>query len=241
MKKLFLIVIFALSSTLSAQVTSGIITYGLSFETDTEFAKDAVLGDYYKSAVDNAKYLSYNLEFNQEAMHFYEVPNMSVAEGDLSFAKSFSGCYGSFYKGKNDRDVLNSLNDERFGALIISINGNREWEMTSETKMINGFLCYRANSFEIVNNETRIFRHPVIAWYCPVLPFSYGPMQYGGLPGLILGLQVRNVVFGVTKIDRKPKKEIIISKPSKGKFYTNKEYDDMLKKGQEDYPFGRED
>jgi GLPGLI family protein len=52
-----------------------------------------------------------------------------------------------------------------------------------------------------VVNGSSVFEHPIIAWYCPKLPFSYGPIGYGNLPGLILQLQVRNVVYGVSKID----------------------------------------
>ena len=47
----------------------------------------------------------------------------------------------------------------------------------------------------------KVFNHPVIAWYCPKLPYAFGPNTYGNLPGLILELQVRNVVYGVKKID----------------------------------------
>ena len=68
--------------------------------------------------------------------------------------------------------------------------------------MIDSYLCYKATNVNIVDNGSgKIFRHPVIAWYCPALPYNYGPNWYSNLPGLILQLQVRNVVFGVKKID----------------------------------------
>ena len=37
--------------------------------------------------------------------------------------------------------------------------------------------------------------------FCPSLPYSFGPVGYGGLPGLILELQVRKSWFAVSKLD----------------------------------------
>lgn len=76
------------------------------------------------------------------------------------------------------------------------------WTMHNETKVIDNYVCYKATNVNIIENDSgKIFRHPVVAWYCPQLPYNYGPNGYGNLPGLILELQVRNVVFGVKKID----------------------------------------
>jgi GLPGLI family protein len=66
--------------------------------------------------------------------------------------------------------------------------------------LIDNYLCYKATNIFTVNNGEKIFNHPVIAWYCPKLPYPYGPIGYGNLPGLILELQVRNVVYGAKSI-----------------------------------------
>ena len=75
------------------------------------------------------------------------------------------------------------------------------WQLHDETKFIGDYLCYKATNVYRVENEVRVFNHPVVAWYCPKLPYNYGPNGYSNLPGLILELQERNVVFGATKID----------------------------------------
>jgi GLPGLI family protein len=75
------------------------------------------------------------------------------------------------------------------------------WTLTNESKKIDGYLCYKAVNVDRVENGSDVFDHPIVAWYCPEIPYSYGPIGYGNLPGLILELQVRNVVYGVAKID----------------------------------------
>jgi GLPGLI family protein len=41
----------------------------------------------------------------------------------------------------------------------------------------------------------------VTAWYAPDIPVRFGPIGYGGLPGLILELQNESATFYVTKIN----------------------------------------
>lgn len=45
------------------------------------------------------------------------------------------------------------------------------WKITTETKKINNFLCYKAI--------------PIEARFCPEIPLPYGPENYAGLPGSI--------------------------------------------------------
>lgn len=228
MKNFFVYILLFFTTCLFAQVQSGRITYNLIIEDEEGFKSDAAFAGYFMSAVDNAKYLSYNLDFNQEAMRYYEVETMASEGQNLAFAKAFSGSYGIFYNEKNSNVVLNQTDNEQLGLVIVNIESKREWELTTESQVINGLLCYRANSFNTVDNGKRIFKHQVIAWYCPSLPFSYGPMEYGGLPGLILSLQVRNVIFGATKIDLDPTYDLNIAKPVKGKFMTLAEFEKKL-------------
>lgn len=175
MKNFFVYILLIFSTFIFAQVQSGRITYNLIIEDEESFKGDAAFHGYLISAVDNAKYLSYNLDFNQEAMRFYELETMASDGQNLSFAKAFSGCYGIFYKEKDSNVVLNQSEHHSLGTVLIQKDNKREWELTTESQVINGLLCYRANSFNIVDNGKGIFKHQVIAWYCPSLPFLMDP------------------------------------------------------------------
>lgn len=103
---------------------------------------------------------------------------------------------------------------------------NKNWVLTSESKKIDGYTCYKATNEYVVDNG-KIFRHPVVAWFCPEIPIPYGPKGYGGLPGLILELQEWNIVFGAVKIDISNDKKVILL-PTKGIVITNQEYENKI-------------
>lgn len=75
------------------------------------------------------------------------------------------------------------------------------WEITNEAKQIDGYTCVKAIrdnlGWDSRGNERRF---PIVAWFCPELPFPFGPMKYGGLPGLILELQTHLVLYAAKSI-----------------------------------------
>lgn len=99
--------------------------------------------------------------------------------------------------------------------------------------MIQNFKCYKATTKIKFNNGVGDFTRDVTAWYCPSLPFSFGPKGYSGLPGLILELQENNVVFGAKKIKLNIDNFKLPSE-LKGKIITEAEYkkvaDENIKK-----------
>ena len=67
-----------------------------------------------------------------------------------------------------------------------------------------------------------------IAWFTPLIPISFGPKEYSGLPGLILEIEMFNSKIVASKIVLNPNEEIIIEKPVKGKRITLEEFDDFI-------------
>jgi GLPGLI family protein len=90
---------------------------------------------------------------------------------------------------------------------------NKKWTITKDSKEIMGYKCYKATSEKIVINSVGIFKNDVIAWFCPQLPYQFGPMGYGKLPGLIFELQTKYALFGIKNI--LINKENQICKPNK--------------------------
>ncbi|MDC7998705.1 GLPGLI family protein [Gilvibacter sediminis] len=68
----------------------------------------------------------------------------------------------------------------------------------------------------------------VTAWYTPMIPVKHGPGEYGGLPGLILELNVYRTTILCSKIVMNPEDTIEIKAPSKGKKVTREEYQSIV-------------
>jgi GLPGLI family protein len=70
----------------------------------------------------------------------------------------------------------------------------------------------------------------VIAWYSPKIPIGFGPKVEYGLPGLILELEIGNIIIKASKIIINPKEKIKVEKPKGGKFITMEEYKEIMNK-----------
>ena len=68
------------------------------------------------------------------------------------------------------------------------------------------------------------------AWYTPQIPVSNGPMEYGGLPGLILEVSADGTTILCSKIVMNPAEKIKIEAPKKGTEVTKIEYQDIITK-----------
>ncbi|MCG2432004.1 GLPGLI family protein [Aequorivita xiaoshiensis] len=64
----------------------------------------------------------------------------------------------------------------------------------------------------------------VIAWFTPQIPVSNGPGEFGGLPGLIMELNVYRTTLLCSKVVINPKSAEKIEAPKKGKKVTREEY-----------------
>ena len=62
--------------------------------------------------------------------------------------------------------------------------------------------CLKAYS---TTSKDKIKKIQATAWFCPDIPVGYGPMQYFGLPGLIIELHFSKMTFIVEKINLKNK------------------------------------
>lgn len=81
--------------------------------------------------------------------------------------------------------------------LIKATQQNYEWTITDETKVIEGFTCYKA----ILKFKDR--KPSFIAWFAPELPYSTGPIEFVGLPGLILEMRTPFYTYGAKNINYK--------------------------------------
>jgi hypothetical protein len=221
--------LFFLTNYLFSQNFGGKVEYSINFENEEKFS-EGEFADFFKQAKDNSKYVKYILDFNKKEMNFYS-EKVDIDGVNINFSIAFAGSNGLYYKKNNENKVLHLIDDPLLGKIIITDTSEIKWSFHNETKIIESFKCYKATTIIKFNNGVGDFQINVVAWYCPEIPYSFGPKGYI-LPGLILELQERNVVFGTKKItfyDEEKK----IKKPE-GKLYTSKEYNDILTKYFED-------
>ena len=212
------------STNIYAQTNSVKVNYALKIGYDEGFSNADGLKDYYEKAQRGAEFVHFNLEANKLASYFEMKETMESTEVD--FAMSFSLASTSYYTEANSHQKMRYENGY-LGEFRVNYTEKTEWKLENETKYIDGFLCLKATSEQVVVRPEKTFRHPIIAWYCPAIPFSFGPNGFNGLPGLILELQVRNITWGATKIELS-KDDKIIEKPTKGKLLSEEAYLKMI-------------
>ena len=120
--------------------------------------------------------------------------------------------------------MLREANNYPTYTLISSNASSRKWELVDESKLINGYTCYKAISYKTNKNNSGLFRFKIEAWYTPELPVPFGPVEFNSLPGLILELKDTHYTFLVSNIKIENGKNLDIKKlGSKDIVYDNTE------------------
>lgn len=172
---------------------------------------------------------TFSLLINKNESHFESIPLMEADYDKLKIklAKIFFKTQNKYYLNSKTREKLS----ETFAydkCYIVKDSIDSKWQITNEQKKIGEFNCYKASTTKTVINSKGTFNWTITAWFSTDLPFSFGPIGYGGLPGLILELQEEDtgIIYYASKLI--PKKNLKIEKPSKGKLVTQKEYDEIV-------------
>ncbi|MGV7108169.1 GLPGLI family protein [Flavobacterium sp. U410] len=215
-----------LSLRMLSQNDSGEITYNIYLGFDEGFSKNETLKGFYEKAQTGAKDISFSLTINKD-ISLFKV-NDGINTEEINFAKAFTEATNKYFIDLHSNNNIKQI-DNHLGKFIINYTRKTDWKLENETKTIQGYLCYKAVSELVVKNKKGEFKYPIIAWYCPAIPYSFGPKGYYGLPGLILELQERNTTYGAVKIDLN-KQNIIIKKPNEGKLVTQEEFNEIASK-----------
>jgi len=105
------------------------------------------------------------------------------------------------------------------------------WTLLKESKKILGYECFKAIAEYKYHSyfDNKDHTVTITAWYTPSIPLPFGPVEVGGLPGLVLEESASSFYFIAQKIefsdvDKK------IDRPNKGKEVTYEEFNDALYK-----------
>ena len=197
---------------------------------------------------------TYILTFNKEESVFKEDEKIDAMSGATdSWGKNFTP--GEQYKNVKTKTLLQQ--QEFYGKQFLIKDDLLaiDWQIGKETKQIGNYLCFKATASiptddltwydfswnklrrteeqakdsitgEII--EPKVEMSEVVAWYSPQIPLSQGPLEYWGLPGLILEISVGNTTMLCSKIVMNPNEKSKIEAPDKGKEITKKEYQETV-------------
>ena len=188
----------------------------------------------------------YVLSFNKEESLFEEEDQLDAISGATdSWGKNFAP--GRQYKNVKTNTQLQE--QEFYGKKFLINDALQpiEWSLESETKQIGNYSCFKATALIPTNELTwysfswdklrnsnesetdsiqvkEIKMTAVEAWYTPQIPVRHGPLEYWGLPGLILEVSADNTTMLCSKLVLNPEEVIEIIAPSKGKEVSKNEY-----------------
>lgn len=226
-KTTLLIVFLFLVKIVSAQ-SDAICVYKVSLnqdslqikESDDEINKGAK--NLLRDALELAKDFNYTLKFNTSESIFYldELMINEAMENSYLYpiAKALVG-KGIYYQNKIKDESLQQT--ETMGELfIIKDILLNNWNITEEQKKIGKYTCFKAERIcKSCNTADEV-------WFTPEIPVPYGPIGYGGLPGLII--EVRKKIFTLRLISISfESSEVKINEPKDGKTVSKDEYKEI--------------
>ena len=221
-----------LFSLCTAQIKNGNIQYGIISHIPAPPTDDVTILDFIKKVNATDTLVNYNLHFNMKESYFFVNQVLLNEYKNVDDFCSKLMVKPRYYVSTTDSIHKYYENDEAIGEYVIAMEKEAKWTLTQETKMIGGYLCYKATS--PFHNGSNWFEDnhklDVTAWYTTKIPIPFGPNGYHGLPGIILELQTLISTIYVKKIDLNLTPEPIVSKLDNYKLITIGERNKLLSK-----------
>lgn len=234
-----LLIILITSIVYSQHPTSGVVEYtveSLSSESNINIAKTGKSTSEQKALLElfSNESAHFNLEFNTHEAIYKNAKSEMQSDANKKQKPNFLEVYGGgnalFYTNSTEKIIL--IQKTSLGELFLISSKFTDWELTSETKKIGDYTCYKAKSISKNDNKSLIDE----IWYTPELPFQFGPTKYVGLPGLVLEVVAGKIRFTATKIILQSE-SITFIKPEKGTKVTEEEYVKLLQKAADEFGF----
>ncbi|UPT69287.1 MAG: GLPGLI family protein [Flavobacterium sp. JAD_PAG50586_2] len=132
--------------------------------------------------------------------------------------------YSRHYNIFVDMESKINIMERNEGVLVKESLNTPNWNITNEEKFIGDYKCYKAIYVKkFIGRDKKEKTKIIESWFCPTLPFSYGPKEYHGLPGLILELTENENTLYAKNIELfETENEIVFPK---GRTVTMEEYE----------------
>ncbi|MEE9406494.1 MAG: GLPGLI family protein [Polaribacter sp.] len=227
-KKLTLLFIIFINTVVYAQSISGKVTYVVSMESFSDKKIDSIskklkekkikmnkwVRDIFKNTPNVNAFLVFS---NGESLYIVEDKMQNDGKKTFNINRTFAGGDNRYYKNTKTKEYFFENNT---AELLLTDLKPKKWKITQESKIIGGYLCYKAIDIASTNKKMK-----PIAWFTPQIPVSFGPKEFNGLLGLVILVEKKRVTISASKIVLNHKKNLKINKPTKGKKETIEEYE----------------
>ena len=215
------LIIFITSFVFSQTPMSGKISYKIEKKYQII---DTTNNNHFINKIQEAQVnLEFQLLFNHNSSLFQNIPKL-IKDGEIEMQKIITSTVSNDFLYFLNNDSIVQKRD-LFGKEILEFEVKKpiSWKLINETKKVGAFLCYKATTEVTIIRDQKPKTIEIIAWYCPEIPFPYGPQNYRGLPGIILELTSRSFVFTAKKIEWFEEDIIKKLKPWSGKMMSTQE------------------
>lgn len=232
---------------ISAQNFTGKATYKTSRKSSFKFGKNQKgvsdeMKEQMKARMQKMNQKTFILEFDKHTSTYKQDVKLDAPKPQLGGARVMvmslggSGAGDVYYKNIKKNRYANQTEIQGKRFLVKDKLEKKDWKLSSETKNIGNYTCYKATfsrevenkSISIMNGDSKeVVKKETVtttAWYTTQIPISNGPKDYQGLPGLILEINDGKNTIVCTEIILNPSNKISIQEPKKGKVVSQKKY-----------------
>ena len=107
----------------------------------------------------------------------------------------------NYYCNLSDLSIIREHEFNGTNYHIISKINDIHWELIGKSRLIHNYKCYKAKTISsFTDRNGNDIHETILAWYCPEIPVSFGPLNYVGLPGIILELEKEKKIYYASSI-----------------------------------------
>jgi len=183
---------FFIDDNFAQQMSAGEATYEFQYnftkkemrEMKRNFRKQNV-EDLLKNTIN----WQFKLKFKENKGLFYLDTLVNRREESSSILLTGYGYMGAPRHINADKKNIRYHRFVETDDLLLVVNDDLKpahWNITEETKIINGYKVKKATAYYQVNNaQYPVKNQKITAWFSPKIPVELGPLEFGNLPGLI--------------------------------------------------------
>ena len=228
MKKLIITLfhLLILSQITHSQYNSGKITYEGTLTLAKKIANLHKAPKQFRSKMlatyKNIRPVSFTLIFNTNEALLEKNEPLQLDNAGINLAY-YQDSDKVRYANISENYQLRSKEVRGDNYLIRSPFNKWKWKISSQTKKVGKYVCYKATASMEQATQKGIKKTVIYAWFCPEISFPFGPHSFGGLPGMILELTINNFTYKAKKVIIN-KSKLNISAPNKGEKISQQEF-----------------